>query len=305
MTWSHDPAADADQRAFAAHVVGLQARICDALREVDPGLRIVEDPYTRVDAAGDPGGGGLTRALSGDLFEGGGVNTSEVWGALDPGVARDLGGEADARMWAAGISLILHPRNPRVPTTHMNFRMIRLGDAVWFGGGADLTPYWPHVEDFRHFHATWRDATAPLGTYAEWKATCDSYFTNTHRDGEMRGVGGVFFDRWRRGGVAEDRVAVQALSEAFLPSYLPIARQRAHEPFTPADEAFMLLRRGRYVEFNLLHDRGTRFGLRSNGRTASILVSLPPRVTFAYQDAPEPGSPHAEMMRYYRPHAWV
>lgn len=290
---------------FSERVHALQDEICDHLREVDPGFRVREDLYERADHRGEPGGGGRTRAVSGDVFEGGGVNVSEVHGALDPGFVRDLGGQEDDRLWAAGISLILHPRNPRVPTVHMNFRMLSLGDRIWFGGGADLTPYFPYEEDFSSFHRVWRDATAPLGTWRAWKERCDAYFVNAHRGGEMRGVGGIFFDHWRRGTVDEDARSVVALSRAFLPSYLPIVRRRMNEPYTAEDEVFMLHRRGRYVEFNLLHDRGTVFGLRSGGRTESILVSLPPRVRFAYDWSPEPGSPHAVMMGYYRPQDWV
>lgn len=296
---------DAVRARFHAHVMDLQDRICDAVAAHDPELVVREDPYTRVDHAGDEGGGGRTRALTGSVVEGGGVNTSCVYGALDPAFAEQLGGSADDRLWAAGISLILHPRNPRVPTTHANFRMVSVGDRTWFGGGADLTPYFPHADDVRHFHGVWAEACAPLGTYAEWKAWCDRYFVNHHRDGEMRGVGGVFFDGFRRGSLADDAEAVIALSEHFLPSWLPILERRVDEAFTEADEDFMLHRRGRYVEFNLLHDRGTSFGLRTNGRTESILVSLPPRVRFGYRYAPPDGSPHAEMMAWYRPRPWV
>ncbi len=290
---------------FHRAVLDLQDRIVEALQARDPGLEVVEDPYRRTDHAGDPGGGGRTRALRGTVIEAGGVNVSAVYGALDPRFAEQLGGAGDDRLWAAGISLILHPRNPRVPTVHMNFRMIALGDRTWFGGGADLTPFYPHEGDFRHFHRTWRDATAPLGTWDAWKAACDAYFVNAHRDGEMRGIGGVFFDHWRRGTLAEDADTVLALSEHFLPSYLPILDARKDEAFDADDEAFMLFRRGRYVEFNLLHDRGTVFGLRSNGRTDSILVSLPPRVTFGYRWAPASGSVHARMMDGYRPRDWL
>lgn len=290
---------------FHAGVRALQDEIVDAVRALDPSLEVQEDPWERTDHAGDPGGGGRTRVLRGDVIESGGVNTSCVWGALDPAFAGQLGGGPDDALWAAGISLILHPRNPRVPTTHANFRMIGVGERTWFGGGADLTPYYPHLDDFRHFHRTWAEATAPLGTYEAWKAWCDRYFTNHHRDGEMRGVGGVFFDGWGGEDPAAGADAVLQLSTAFLPSWLPLAQARKDEPWTEADEDFMLHRRGRYVEFNLLHDRGTAFGLRTGGRTESILVSLPARVRFGYQWAPQPGTPHAEMVPLYRPRAWV
>jgi coproporphyrinogen III oxidase len=289
---------------WVAHVHALQDRIIAALRQLDPGLTVTEDLWTRVDHAGDPGGGGRTRVLAGEVFESGGVNVSAVWGALDPAFAAQLGGAAEDRLWAAGISLILHPRNPRVPTVHANFRLIWVGDRYHFGGGADLTPYFPHRDDFRAFHETWRDATAPLGTWDAWKSWCDRYFSNHHRQGEMRGIGGIFFDHWSTGDLDSDLAAVVALSERFLPSYVPIVARRKDEAFTAEDEAFMLWRHGRYVEFNLLHDRGTLFGLRTQGRTESILVSLPARCTWAYAPSWAPGSPAAEMMGYYQPRSW-
>ncbi|MCB9665906.1 MAG: oxygen-dependent coproporphyrinogen oxidase [Alphaproteobacteria bacterium] len=296
---------DAVRRRFDAGVRALQDRIVDAVRALDPALEVREDLWERTDAAGEPGGGGRTRALSGEVVESGGVNTSCVWGAVDPAFVAQLGGQEGDRLWAAGISLILHPRNPRVPTTHANFRMIGLGGRTWFGGGADLTPYHPHLDDFRHFHRTWQEACAPLGTYAAWKAWCDRYFTNHHRDGEMRGIGGVFFDGWGGDHPAASADAVLRLGDAFLPSWIPLAARRKDEPYTEAEEDFMLHRRGRYVEFNLLHDRGTAFGLRTGGRTESILVSLPARVRFGYRWAPPEGTPQAEMMALYRPREWV
>ncbi len=292
--------------AFHAGVAALQERITAAVVALDPALSVVEDLWSRVDAEGAPGGGGRTRVVAnGEVFESGGINTSAVFGALDPAFAAQLGGSPHDRLFAAGISLILHPRSPRVPTTHANFRMVQVGERAWFGGGADLTPYHPHLDDFRHFHRTWRDATAPLGTFEAWKAWCDRYFSNTHRGGEMRGVGGVFFDHWRLGELHDDAATVLSLGEQFLPSYLPIVERRRHESWTEAEEAFMLYRRGRYVEFNLLHDRGTHFGLKTNGRTESILVSLPPRVRFGYQWAPPAGTPQAEMLPLYWPHDWT
>jgi coproporphyrinogen III oxidase len=290
---------------WKAHVWALQDAIVEALRAVDPGLHVLEDIWTRQDHVGAPGGGGRTRVLSGDVFESGGVNVSEVYGALDPAFAAQLGGGADDALWAAGISLILHPRNPRVPTVHANFRFLSVGDRHHFGGGADLTPYYPHREDFAAFHAHWRDAIAPLGTWPAWKAWCDRYFANHHRGGEMRGVGGFFFDHWRREELSEDLEAVRRLSEAFVGAYLPIVLRRKDEAYTAEDESFMLWRHGRYVEFNLLHDRGTIFGLRTNGRTDSILVSLPARATFAYRPTFAEGSPQAAMMALYWPHAWA
>lgn len=290
---------------FSAHVHDLQDRIVAALAAVDPGLAVVEDPWQRTDREGQPGGGGRTRALSGDVFENAGVNVSEVFGAIDPAFVRQLGGEEGDRLWAAGISLILHPRNPRVPTVHANFRMITLGEKVWFGGGADLTPYFPHVEDFSHFHRTWCRAVPDRERWSAWKAWCDRYFTNHHRNGEMRGIGGIFFDHHFTGDITGDAAASMALSEHFLPSYLPLVERRKDEPFTAEDEAFMLFRHGRYVEFNLLHDRGTHFGLRTDGRTDSILISLPARCAFGYKLGPPAGSVHEAMMAWYYPHDWA
>lgn len=290
---------------FYSHVGDLQDRITRALHDLDPALTVTEDLWERNDAVGAPGGGGRTRAFQGDVIENAGVNVSCVFGQVDPAFAERVGGEGDPVMWAAGISLIIHPRNPRVPTVHANFRRIEMGNRRWYGGGADLTPYFPNTADFTHFHSTWEKATRGLGTFAAWKEWCDRYFVNHHRDGEMRGVGGIFFDKFNQGDDDADADTVMGLSESFLPSWLPIAKRRLNEPFTDADVDFQLHRRGRYVEFNLLHDRGTSFGLRSGGRTESILISLPARVRFAYNYRPAEGSPHEEMLTYYRPHDWT
>ncbi|MEX0798697.1 MAG: coproporphyrinogen III oxidase, partial [Bacteriovoracaceae bacterium] len=206
-------------------------------------------------------------------------------------------------LWAAGISLILHPKNPRAPTVHANFRMIHQGEEFWFGGGADLTPYYPYEEDFRHFHQAWKSAA---GEDYDWmKKECDEYFVNTHRDNEMRGIGGVFFDHYNSGDLEADFNMVKNLSERFIESYFPIAEKRMGESYEPEDEDFQLHRRGRYVEFNLLHDRGTLFGLKTNGRIDSILISLPARCKFTYQYRPKAGTAHAKMMEYYHPKEWV
>ena len=288
---------------FHAHVRSLQDRITAEMRTLDPGIRMTEDPWEREDHAGNPGGGGLTRAFEGAFFENAGVNTSRVHGKIDPRFASALSGSGD-ELWATGISLILHPRSPRVPTVHANFRMIHQGDRFWFGGGADLTPYYPHEEDFRAFHGVWREACGPEH-YATMKKTCDEYFNNLHRGIEMRGVGGIFFDHFSSGDLRADFEFVTGLSERFIDSYFPIARKRQGEAFTAADEEFMLHRRGRYVEFNLLHDRGTLFGLKTNGRIDSILISLPARCKFTYRYRPEPGSPHERMWSYYTPRDWA
>jgi len=208
-------------------------------------------------------------------------------------------------MWASGLSLIIHPRNPRVPTVHANFRFIQAGDKYWFGGGADLTPYYPHVEDFVYFHQTWKDVCTPFNCYEQMKDQCDQYFVNFHRNNEMRGIGGIFFDHHNTGELEKDYQMVISLGEEFIASYFPIVDKRKNESFNEQDEDFMLHRRGRYVEFNLLHDRGTKFGLETKGRTDSILISLPGRCKFTYQYRPDKGSPHEEMNRYYSPKNWL
>jgi coproporphyrinogen III oxidase len=268
---------------------------------MDAELKLIEDPWRRTDHAEGPGGGGITRAFTGSLFENAGVNTSCVFGKIDPQFAKHLQGSGD-EMWAAGISLIIHPRNPRIPTVHANFRMIHQGDKFWFGGGADLTPYFPYEEDFAYFHGVWKKA---LGEhYSPMKKTCDDYFNNHHRGIEMRGIGGFFFDHFNTGDTQKDVDLVKHFSQHFIESYFPIVKKRMHETWTAEDEDFMLHRRGRYVEFNLLHDRGTLFGLKTNGRVDSILISLPARCKFSYQYRPAPGSLHEKMWSYYRPKDW-
>lgn len=288
---------------FHHHVRKLQDVITETMHRLDPALKMKEDNWERRDHSGELGGGGITRAFEGDLFENAGVNTSCVFGKIDPKFAQHLKGSGD-ELWAAGISLILHPRNPRVPTVHANFRFIHQGEKHWFGGGADLTPYYPYEDDFRHFHGTWKKACAPYGCYDEMKKTCDEYFNNAHRGLEMRGIGGIFFDHYNTGNLSADFRMVTDLSESFIPSYFPIVEKRMGEDWTAEDEDFMLHRRGRYVEFNLLHDRGTLFGLKTNGRVDSILISLPARCKYSYQYAPVKGSPHEIMWSYYTPKAW-
>lgn len=285
---------------FHQHVLNLQQEITKAMQDIDAHLELIEDPWERTDFQGAPGGGGKTRAFKGEIFENAGVNTSLVYGHIDPEFAKKLGGTGNV-MWAAGISLIIHPKNPKVPTVHANFRMIQAGERFWFGGGADLTPFYPHKEDFDYFHGIWKAACAPYGRYETMKAECDRYFVNTHRDAEMRGVGGIFFDHFNSGDLDADFKMVIDLSKHFIKSYFPIVEKRMNESYTDEDEDFQLHRRGRYVEFNLLHDRGTMFGLKTNGRTDSILISLPARAKFSYKYMPKAGSPHEEMMKYYKP----
>lgn len=292
---------DSFKSHFHEHVKALQDKITQEMQKLDPELQIHEDLWQRKDHTDHPGGGGITRAFSGKLFENAGVNTSCVFGKIDPQFAKHLQGTGD-EMWAAGISLIIHPSNPRVPTVHANFRMIHQGDKFWFGGGADLTPYYPYEDDFTYFHGIWKKAAGEK--YEEMKKTCDEYFNNSHRGLEMRGIGGIFYDHFNSGDTKKDMEYVKHLSEHFIESYFPIVKKRMTENWTPEDEDFMLHRRGRYVEFNLLHDRGTLFGLRTNGRVDSILISLPARCKFTYQYKPAPNSPHAKMWEYYRPKAW-
>jgi len=298
---------------------GLQDEICQALERLDGGGRFREDLWVR-----DEGGGGRTRVLEdGAFFEKAGVNFSEVFGEFDEAFARRLPAGDGARFFATGISLVLHPSNPFAPTVHANFRYLERGSGSWFGGGADLTPYYPYVEDAIHFHRTLKTACDEfnLAFYPRFKKWCDEYFFLKHRN-ETRGVGGVFFDYLtgtsddEPGGTGgaplkEDRGIefifefVQRIGRSFLPAYLPIAERRRAEPYTAREREFQLIRRGRYVEFNLVYDRGTHFGLQTRGRTESILMSLPPLVRWAYDYQPEPGTREAEAWEFFHPRDWL
>jgi coproporphyrinogen III oxidase len=285
----------------AAYFRDLQDRICAAVEALD-GRRFREDQWDR-----PGGGGGRSRVLAdGGVFEKAGVNFSEVHGEMSEEFARQVPGEGRAFV-ATGISLVLHPRSPLVPTVHANFRFLTKGDRQWFGGGADLTPYYPVREDVVHFHRTWKDVCTrhePLVNYGEMKGACDRYFFLPHR-GEARGVGGFFFDYL---GSDLERLFgfVRDAGDSFLDAYLPIVRRRKDLPYTERQRAFQLYRRGRYVEFNLLYDRGTTFGLKTGGRTESILMSLPPLVRWEYDYRPEPGSPEAELADVYlKPRDWA
>lgn len=291
------------KQEFHLYVKDLQDQITQELQGLDPEIQLEEDLWERTDYLSMPGGGGRTRAFKGNIIENAGVNTSCVFGKIDPQFADKLKGNGD-ELWAAGISLIIHPRNPKVPTTHANFRMIQQGDQVWFGGGGDLTPYYPFEQDFKDYHQVWKSACAPYGVYEDWKKQCDEYFVNHHREGEMRGIGGIFFDHYNSGDFEKDYSMVVDISKSFIPSFFPLAHKRKGEEFSKEDEDFQLYRRGRYVEFNLLHDRGTMFGLKTKGRTESILISLPARCKFGYQYRPEKESIHEKMLSYYYPKAW-
>lgn len=288
------------ERAAAVHdfLSALQARIVSALESVD-GARFDTDAWQRPE-----GGGGTTRVLEeGTLFERAGVNISRVQGRSLPPSATAARPQLAGRAYEAmGLSLVLHPRNPYCPTVHMNVRFFSAGDTWWFGGGMDLTPYYGFAEDARHFHATCRDALAPFGTeyYARYKRWCDEYFHLRHR-GEARGIGGIFFDDLADRDFEFSFGLMRAVGEHFLPAYLPIVERRRHMPYGERERDFQAYRRGRYVEFNLVYDRGTLFGLQSGGRTESILVSMPPRVAWRYNWKPVPGSPEEQLYTEFLP----
>ncbi len=284
----------------ADYFQGLQDRITTALEAADGSARFLEDRWERTG-----GGGGRSRVLEGGtLFEKAGVNFSLVHGELRPDFAGSMPGDGLAFV-ATGISLVLHPRSPRIPTVHANFRCLRRGATSWFGGGADLTPYYPVLEDVQHFHRTWKracDAHDPAH-YDRFKAWCDEYFFLPHRQ-ETRGVGGLFFDHLA--GDAEQTFAfVRECGDAFLDAYLPIVERRRHDAHGDRERQFQLLRRGRYVEFNLLYDRGTIFGLKTDGRVESILMSLPPLVRWQYDARFDEGTDEATLTSWLRPQDWL
>jgi coproporphyrinogen III oxidase len=286
---------------MVAFVRAQQDEICAGLERADGRARFGEDTWER-----EGGGGGRSRALAdGAVFEKAGVNVSEVHGALPPELAKRLPGDGPD-FHASGLSIVIHPENPFAPTAHMNVRFLRRGSVAWFGGGADLTPHYLFEEDAVHFHATLRDACerAVPGSYARHKAHADRYFFLPHR-GEHRGVGGVFFED-PGGGLPGELALAKEIARAFLPAYLPVVERRRALPWGEAERRWQEIRRGRYVEFNLVHDRGTVFGLQSGGRTESILMSLPPRVRFVYGHAPAPGSREAALLEVLRtPREWV
>jgi coproporphyrinogen III oxidase len=288
------------QRA-AAFFRDLQDAICAGLERLDGGARFREDVWRR-----EGGGGGRSRVLTeGGVFEKAGVNFSDVHGQLSPEFAAQVPGEG-REFTAAGLSLVLHPRSPRVPTVHANFRFLTKGGRQWFGGGADLTPYYPYREDVIHFHRVWKAVCgrhAAVADHARFKKWCDDYFFLPHR-GEARGVGGIFFDYLETDWEATFAF-VRDCGRAFLDAYAPIVERRWDEPYTDAQRCFQAYRRGRYVEFNLLYDRGTVFGLKTGGRVESILMSLPPVARWEYDYHAEPGSPEAELAEYLRPRDWA
>lgn len=291
------------------YLLDFQDRLCQALAQTDGRADFVEDAWTRED-----GGGGRSRVITeGAVFEKGGVNFSHVFGENLPPSASAARPELAGRSFhAVGVSWVMHPRNPHLPTTHGNVRFFiaeKEGETPvwWFGGGIDLTPYYPVLEDVIHWHRTAHDACAPFGddVYARYKRWCDEYFYLKHRD-ETRGVGGLFFDDVNEEGFEQSFAFQQAVAEAFVPAYLPIVEKRRDTPYGERERNFQNYRRGRYVEFNLVYDRGTLFGLQSGGRTESILMSMPPVAHWAYRYQPEEGSPEAELYTdYLHPREWL
>ena len=298
-----------DVDVVSAYLRSLQDRICDELTRADGGSCFHEDSWQHSN-----GGGGRTRIMEGGgLIEKGGVNFSRVRGEALPGAASARRKEIAGKPFeAAGVSLVIHPENPFVPTSHMNVRMfVSSPDGQipvwWFGGGYDLTPYYGFEEDCVHWHRTARDACTPFGVdyYARFKQWCDRYFLLRHRN-EPRGIGGLFFDDFAEGGFDRAFAFVRSVGDSFLKAYLPIVERRRDHPYTDAHVEFQHYRRGRYVEFNLVYDRGTLFGLQSGGRTESILMSLPARVSWRYDWHPAPGSEEARLYRdFLRPREWL
>ena len=307
----NDTAPDFD--AVRSYLRDLQDRICHAIEDADGSARFVEDAWTREGTGGLLGGGGRTRILrDGAVFEQAGIGFSDVSGTALPPSATAARPELVGAAWrAVGVSLVFHPRNPHIPTTHANVRHFRAekdGECVawWFGGGFDLTPYYVHDEDVLHWHRVARALCESFGGEARYdahKRWCDEYFFLRHRD-ETRGVGGLFFDDLDDDADA-DFAYLRAVGDGFLVAYLPIVERRKDTAYGEREREFQLYRRGRYVEFNLVFDRGTHFGLQSGGRAESILMSLPPRVRWEYGYAPEPGSAEARLADYLRPRDWL
>ena len=295
--------------AVKTYLLALQDHICGVIESEDGVERFREETWERPE-----GGGGRSRVLSeGAVFEQAGVGFSHVHGPGLPPAATAQRPELTGRSFEAlGVSVVFHPRNPYVPTTHMNVRFFLAEKpghepVWWFGGGFDLTPFYPFDEDVLHWHRTAEALCRPFGAdrYARFKKWCDEYFFLPHR-GEPRGVGGLFFDDLDEGGFARCFAFLRAVGEGYLAAYRPILARRKDHPFGERERAFQLYRRGRYAEFNLIHDRGTRFGLQAGGRTESILASMPPLAAWRYDWRPEPGSPEARLYDdFLRPRDWL
>lgn len=302
-------ASNPDKAAVKAYLLDLQERICASLAEEDGGAEFVEDCWERAE-----GGGGRSRVITeGGVIEKGGVNFSHVFGTQMPASATAHRPELAGRAFEAmGVSLVIHPRNPYVPTSHANVRFFiaekpGAEPVWWFGGGYDLTPYYGNNEDCIHWHATAQNACAPFGDdiYPRFKRWCDDYFHLKHR-GEARGVGGLFFDDLNAPDFEQSFALMRAVGDSYLSAYRPIVARRKHLAYGERERSFQLYRRGRYVEFNLVYDRGTLFGLQTGGRTESILMSLPPLVRWDYNWQPEPGSAEAALYTdFLPPRDWV
>lgn len=331
LTNTVNPEPPVDSKARVSEFMqGLQDKICQGLEQLDGNTTFREDSWERPE-----GGGGRSRVMrEGAVFEQGGVNFSEVWGDhLPPSILAQRPEAAGHRFYATGTSMVLHPRNPYIPTVHLNYRYFEAGPVWWFGGGLDLTPYYPFAEDVTHLHRTLKQACDEHNPhyYPTFKLWCDEYFYLKHRQ-ETRGVGGIFFDyqdgmgQLYRGpdangpagkysaelGEVEQRsweqlfAFAQSCGNAFLPAYVPIVEKRRSMEYGDRERNFQLYRRGRYVEFNLVYDRGTIFGLQTNGRTESILMSLPPLVRWEYGYQPEPNTPEAELYEVFlKPQDWA
>jgi coproporphyrinogen III oxidase len=309
---------------WIAFIHQLQDDICAALESADGKAMFKEDQWERAE-----GGGGKTRIIAnGNVIEKGGVNTSIVFGTVTNQMRAQLklptlqnsivtnnaqsevppSGGQGVSWFAAGLSLVIHPSNPFVPTVHCNYRMFELYDENeqvvdrWFGGGTDLTPYYLFEEDAKHFHQAYKDACdkSDASFYPAFKKQCDDYFVNTHRNNERRGIGGIFYDYKKPNGQQDDEFWMNLAKNcgyAFMDAYIPIVNKRKETPYSEANKYWQEIRRGRYTEFNLVHDRGTTFGLKTNGRTESILMSLPPTVRFDYNSTPEPGSEEDQLLQ--------
>lgn len=298
-----------DSSAVYDYLLGLQERICRELAQADGRADFIEEEWQRPE-----GGGGRTRVLcNGQLIEKGGVNLSRVTGdRLPPSATAHRPELAGAQWQAMGVSLVIHPENPYVPTSHANVRFFEARTAAdepiwWFGGGYDLTPYYPFEEDCRHWHRVAAEACRPFGddVYPRFKKWCDDYFFIKHRN-EARGIGGLFFDDLNDWDFATTFSFIRAVGDSYLAAYLPILDRRRNHPYGEREREFQLYRRGRYVEFNLVYDRGTLFGLQSGGRTESILMSLPPLVRWEYGWEPEPDSPESRLVTdFLRPRDWL
>ncbi|QIZ78190.1 oxygen-dependent coproporphyrinogen oxidase [Ferrimonas lipolytica] len=294
--------------AVRAYLTALQDQICHRLEQLDGQAQFVVDSWQRPE-----GGGGQSRVLTkGRVFEQAGVNFSEVAGSQLPASATAHRPELAGRHWRAmGVSLVIHPNNPYVPTSHANVRFFvaeKEGEQPvwWFGGGFDLTPFYPFDDDVRHWHQVASDLCASFGPdhYNKYKAWCDDYFLLKHRN-ETRGVGGLFFDDLNDAGFEQSFAFMQAVGNGFIDAYAPIVERRHDTPYGERERQFQLYRRGRYVEFNLVFDRGTLFGLQSGGRTESILMSMPPLARWEYQYQPEQNSAEAKLTDYLRPRDWL